>query len=795
MRYTKRNSEITETEKIEYARKAGVGRVIAGMALAREIQPEQLKDYLNPRKEMLYDPMRFKNMPAVVKRIRESIAKEERITVYADYDADGTSACAIMKLCLEQLGADVDTYIPDRFTEGYGTNPNAIRALAERGTKLIITVDCGIRSNDDVDLARSLGMDVIISDHHECGDLPNTPYILNPKMPGETYPCGELCGAGVAYKIARALMGEKADEFLDLAGFATIADIVPLRGENRVIASLGLKLLREDTRAAFADLARSSGIKPEDIGSYEVGFVLAPRINAAGRLEHGDLALELYTTQNASRRWELAEKLTGLNAERKSRQRLMVDSAKEYVRENLCLADTRVIVVAHEDWDLGVVGLVASALAETFNRPCVVLSDSGENGEYLTGSARSIQGVDIYSVLSSMSRIYTRFGGHEQAAGLTFPKDKLMEFTRGINEYALRNYDAGAFVRVLTYDEQINPADATTSLLRTIERFEPFGEANPRPVFLIRGEVVPRVRVMRGQHYKFTLEDLDVVKFYAEDTPEEGEKVDVLGELSLNTFRGATTVQMIVSNISMIQGDAMKYNQAQYMRTFIQEIMGLMDIRENPRDFNVYKGEPGFLKELRSDLSEPIGTVIICNSYLGAKKMQELITDGADISKDGVPSDTAENAVCYNAKNAEALSNYKNIYLIGACALARKFPGAKILLTKDMYQEYVDEAREYFADRETMREYIAALEKALSNRESYDALSDLLRDTSFIAAGEEYTDTDLKRVWLIVNIFSQLKLLKIKKGDKIHIKYDAKDFAFEQSTIYLAFRQMARLGT
>ena len=793
MRYKRRRPDITAANKREYASRAGVGSVVAGMALARGIDPEGLNDYLNPKEEMLSDPMLFKNMSAAVDRIRGSISRGEKITVYADYDADGTSACAIMKLCLEQMGADVTTYIPDRFKEGYGTNPTAIRAIAAQGTKLIITVDCGIRSNDDVALAKELGMDVIISDHHECGELPDTPYILNPKMPGETYPFGELCGAAMAYKIAYALVGESANEFLDLAGFATIADIVPLRGENRVIASLGLKKIRENPREAFAELARSAGITTDSVKSYEVGFVLAPRVNAAGRLEHGNLAMELFTTQNPVRRRELADKLNTLNDERKSRQRKMAETAKQYVRENLPLSKTWVIVVSHDGWDLGIVGLVASALVETFNRPCVVMSDSGD-GKFLTGSARSIPGVDIYQILCSMSDIYTRFGGHEQAAGLTFPREKLQEFTVGVNEYASAHYAASDFVQVKTYDDEIDPKDASPSLVRTIDKFEPFGEANPRPVFLIKEQRIPHVRIMRDQHYKFTLEELDVVKFYADEMAEEGDEANILGELSLNTFRGAVNVQMIVADISTTQGDVMNYNQAQYMRTFIQEITGLADIRENPRDFNVYKGEPGFLKELQADLSEPIGTAVICNSYIGAEKILELIPDGANISKDGVPSDTAENVICFNAKNPQALFNYKNIYLVGACALARKFPNAKILMTKDMYKQYESESKGYFADRETMRRYISALREALQHKAGYETISELLRDTAQIAVGDEYTDSDLKRAWLVVNIISQLRLLKIKKGDKIYIKYDAQDFAFEQSSIYLAFRQMARLG-
>lgn len=793
MRYIKRRPDITEADKKEYASKAGVGSLVAGMALLRGIAHNELKDYLNPTKEMLNDPMLFKNMGAVIQRIKKSISQGEQITVYADYDADGTSACAIMKLCLEQLGAKVTTYIPDRFKEGYGTNADAIRTIAAQGTKLIITVDCGIRSNDDVDLAKELGVDVIISDHHECGELPDTPYILDPKMPGETYPFGELCGAAVAYKIAYALMGERANQFLDLAGFATIADIVPLRGENRTIAALGLEQIRTKPREAFLELARSAGIKPDNVKSYEVGFVLAPRINAAGRLEHGNLAMELFTTENPARRRELASKLSSLNDDRKSRQRIMAETAKQYVRENVSLWKTRVIVVAHDGWDLGIVGLVASALVETFNRPCVVMSNA-EDGEFLTGSARSIPGVDIYRILCSMSEIYTRFGGHEQAAGLTFPREKLNEFIAGVNEYAFKHYDANCFLRVKTYDEQIDPKDALPSLVRTIDRFEPFGEGNLRPVFLIKGQRIPRVRIMQDKHYKFTLEELDVVKFYADEMAQEGEEADILGALSLNTFHGAVNVQMIVDDISTRQGDVMNYNQAQYMRTFIQEITGLADIRENPRDFNVYKGEPGFLKELQADLAEPIGTAVICNSYIGAEKVLELISDEMNISKDGVPSDTAENVICFNAKNAQALSNYKNIYLVGACALARKFPNAKILMTKDMYKQYENEAKEYFSDRETMRRYIRALGEAASHKAGYDTISEILRDTAQIASEDEYTDIDLKRVWLVLNIISQLRLLKIKKGDKIYIKYNARDFAFEQSSIYLAFRQMARMG-
>ena len=337
MRFIKREGSIDE-EKVkrscsEFGLEPAFARLLVGRGIA------DIRAFLHPKKDDLHDPFLFKNMQISCDRIKKAIKNHEKIAVYADYDADGICSASILCSALRENGALVSPYIPDRKTEGYGTNPDAIRKICEKGFSLIISVDCGIRSVDDVALAKSFGTDFIILDHHETGDLPDTPYIIDPKAEDEVYPCRELCGAGVVFKTVSALFGEKMMKYIDLAGIATIGDIVSLTGENRVIASLGIEKLKYDPNPGIEALCRAAGIEMEKIASRQVSFGIVPRLNAAGRLSHAKFALELILTNDRDKREKLALWLNNLNAERQSKQTDIFTEAAAQV-SCVSLADT-----------------------------------------------------------------------------------------------------------------------------------------------------------------------------------------------------------------------------------------------------------------------------------------------------------------------------------------------------------------------------------------------------------------------------------------------------------------------
>lgn len=482
----------------------GLPERLLELLLDREIDtPEKIERYLHPKREDLLDPMLMQDMDKAVNVIRDAIEKHEEITVFGDYDVDGVTATAILLTYLRKQGAQVGFYIPDRHGEGYGLNIAAIEQIATH-SKLLITVDCGITCAAEVARAKELGMRVIVTDHHQIGpQIPECEAVLNPLL--GHYPFRRLCGAGVAFKLVQAMGGTEAIESLwELAALATIADIVPLMDENRVIVYYGLAAMAATQRPGLIALMESAGVDLQKVSSSDVAFRMAPRINAGGRLALASRGVQLLTTRRMDTAREIAEELNQDNIRRRELEIEIFQQADEMTRQQIDFMNERAIVVCGEGWNPGVIGLAASRLVEKYKWPTILLS---RDGDICVGSARSIPGVNIHEAMSTCRDLFIRFGGHAQAAGLTIEAKNVPEFKRRLSEAIREQAAPEAFIPTEEYDLELELSEMTEAFVDAFSTMQPTGFGNPAPVFCVRGVHTTDVRTIGkdGAHLRMRL--------------------------------------------------------------------------------------------------------------------------------------------------------------------------------------------------------------------------------------------------------------------------------------------------
>lgn len=510
----------------------------------------------------LIDPFTLPDMEKACERVHKAVDSGERITVFGDYDADGVTSTALMYSFLSSRGAVVDYYIPDRAEEGYGMNNRAIDSLKERGTSLIVTVDNGISAIDEIEYAKSLGIDVVVTDHHKVGEvLPDAVAVVDPHREDSVCEFSEWAGVGVAFKFICAFDNDFGydllEEYGDLVALGTVADIVSLRGENRIIVRSGLAFIN----AGLYDGTLRTGIKAlvevsdnsGALNSMGLAFRLSPRINAAGRLGSAERALKLLLCEDAEEARLIAEEISQLNSQRQSTESAITEEAIKIIENNADIKHRKVIVVSGESWHQGVIGIVASRIAERYGKPCIVIS---ENDEVSRGSGRSIEGFSLYDGLSYCSDVLVQYGGHVLAAGLSIDKDRISEFRDKINEYA---ETIEPIVGVLHIDCKLNPAGIDVDMVSSLQILEPYGAENPQPLFGLYGMVVSAVHgVGNGKHTRLSLKkngvSLSAIMFSVapEDLPYVmGDKVDVAVKLTENEYQGKTQVSIQVKDIRL----------------------------------------------------------------------------------------------------------------------------------------------------------------------------------------------------------------------------------------------------
>ena len=510
----------------------------------------------------LIDPYTLPDMEKAVERVNQALENGERITVFGDYDCDGVTSTALLYSYLSSRGANVDYYIPDRSAEGYGMNPGAIDLLKSRGTNVIITVDNGISAIEEIAYAKTLGIDVVVTDHHRVGEvLPDAIAVVDPHREDSLCEFSDWAGVGVAFKFVSALDNSEGYELLeqygDIVALGTVADIVPLKGENRIIVRSGIAFMN----AALEDGSLRLGLKAlldasgstGNLDSSSVAYRMAPRVNAAGRMGSAERALKLLLTEDVNEAKEIAEEISNANAQRQAIETEITANAIEYIENAPQIKHKRVIVVEGEDWHQGVIGIVASRLVEKYGKPCIVIS---KNGDLAKGSGRSIDGFSLYDALSYCGDILVQYGGHLLAAGLTVDSDKIHAFREKINEYADKTDVA---VPTLKIDCKLNPSSINIDMLSSLQVLEPFGAENPQPLFgLYNMEITSIQPVGAGKHLRITVKRknsiVTVIMFSVtlENFPYKvGDTVDLAVKLSENEFQGKVQVSIQAKDIKL----------------------------------------------------------------------------------------------------------------------------------------------------------------------------------------------------------------------------------------------------
>jgi single-stranded-DNA-specific exonuclease len=544
----------------------GIAPVVAKLLCQRGLgDPERASRFLSPSLEHLHDPMALADMRVAVDRILTAIARKEKIAIHGDYDVDGITSTVILRRALELLGADVTHFIPERLKDGYGLQPAAIERLHADGVALVVSVDCGIRGADAALRARELGVDLIITDHHEPdAELPKALAVINPKRHDCSYPDKNLAGVGVALKVVQALCRASGREawlpgFVKVAAIGTLADVVPLVGENRVIAKLGLDLLTKGPhKVGLRALLDVSGLTGKTIDSYHIGFMLAPRVNAAGRMSTPDIATRLLLAQDealAEEVRQLALQLDGENLRRREEEAEILAAAKKIVTTDPDVGARTVLVVGGEGWHRGVIGIVASKLVDAFHRPAIVLS---VDGDVAHGSCRSVPSFDMLGALERCAPLMTRFGGHKQAAGLTMDAARMRELRLAINEVADETLGPEDLMPRLRIDGDLTFRGITGSVAAGVASLAPFGAGNPRPVFAARGvEIVDGPRKLKERHLKMSLKQegriFRAVAWRAAERhdflAEHRASLDVAFSLEQNQYNGETYVELTLADL------------------------------------------------------------------------------------------------------------------------------------------------------------------------------------------------------------------------------------------------------
>lgn len=526
---------------------------MSALLRARGLQTEEeVQRFLSPSLSDLHDPFLLPGMAETVKLLREAIARGDTILVYGDYDADGVCAASILMETLHEEGASLAYRIPSRHTEGYGLHADAVREIAEKAN-LLITVDCGVSNVEEVALAKSLGLTVIVTDHHQPPEiLPQADVVMDPLL-GD-YPSPYLCGAGVALKICQALQGMPGvEKRLDLAALATVADIVPLKGENRIIVREGLRRMASTSRPGLKALMQNAGLQSA-VTADDLAFRLGPRLNAAGRLGDAKLGVHLLLSPDPAKAAHIAGLLEEANRTRQSLEREMTASALTQLDLDV-LAKSHVIIVSGKDWNPGLIGLTAGRLCERFHLPAIALSVHGDTA---VGSCRSIPGVNIYRMLTACSDLLERFGGHEQAAGLTVKTENIPLLQSRLEEAISSAAPEECFLPAMEYDLIVPFRTWTTDTLDMLERLEPFGCGNPAPLFLLQAAEVQSLRRVGkdGSHLKLTVLDADLtvvdgIAFSKGDVADENPSViDLLYRPIRNDFRGRVSIEAQVACIN-----------------------------------------------------------------------------------------------------------------------------------------------------------------------------------------------------------------------------------------------------
>ncbi len=592
-------SDYTTKDEIikDISRRTGIPPVAVILLMNRGMKKEsEMLDFIRMSDEEFHDPFLIPDMDKAVDRIEKAIEAREKVVIYGDYDVDGVTSVSALYLYLKNRGILPGYYIPDRTEEGYGINNSAIERFALEKVSLMITVDTGVTAVEEVEHARSLGIDTVITDHHECRpELPGACAVVNPRRQDSMYPFKELAGVGVVFKLLMAMefkrggkehgyeyMSKLCNEYIDIAAMGTIADVMPLVNENRLIVKKGLSIMNNRPRSGLTSLLNAAGKKDAGkratVYSSTISFTVAPRINAAGRIDSARRAVGLFLSDDPDVTDRIAEELCEINRERQAEENRIIEEASEKIKNEVDLQNDRIIVLSDDGWHHGVIGIVASRITEKYGLPSILISFDKDIGK---GSGRSVKGLNLVEALTDSSELLLKFGGHELAAGLSIERSALPAFKKRINEYVKNNLSEEGTVSCLEADCRLSPSDINVSTAEDASLLEPFGIANPSPLFVMEGCEIQKVQSLGEKHTKLILTkdgaELTALLFgtprqalemYRQDT------TDVIFNLGINEFRGERTAQLILRGIRLSDGVCEPFEA---LRSRYREIMSGAD--------------------------------------------------------------------------------------------------------------------------------------------------------------------------------------------------------------------------
>ena len=549
--------EIEEAQVNSLIEKYKLNSILAKILVNKGItEKEDIDLFVNPTRKDFYDPFLMPDMEITVNRILKAIEDKEKIIIYGDYDADGITSTTVLKNFLEERGLEIGTYIPNRLDEGYGLNKNAIKSIYDQGYRLIITVDCGISGTEEIEYANSLGIETLITDHHEPTEvLPNALAVVDAKRKDNKYPFNQLAGVGVVFKLIQAIsiklnLEEKEFlKYLDIVCIGTISDIVPLVDENRVIAKLGLKLIAQTKNIGLKALLEVIGFS--NIDSSAISFGVAPRINACGRMGNEKVALDLFLSKDYAEAKKLAIRLNEYNIERQTIEKQIFDEAVQKVEANE--KNKTCVIVGSKGWHHGIIGIVASKITDMYFKPSILVCFEDGEGK---GSGRSIPGFDLHEALMKCEKHLEKFGEHSMAVGVTLKESEFESFKNELEEYAKEN-EIDKIQPVIKIDSELSLKDVSIDSVKSLSMLEPYGEANKMPLFLFKNLKINSIRALsEGKHLKLTLKEdnymINAIGFNMGELSEKyllDDKVDIVGNLDINVYNGNENVQIILKDI------------------------------------------------------------------------------------------------------------------------------------------------------------------------------------------------------------------------------------------------------
>lgn len=549
--------KINEEDINKICEENNLSQLIGSILASKKIfSKDEIREFLNPTRDDFHDPFLMPDMEKAVERILIAIQNKEKIIIYGDYDVDGITSVTVLKKFLEEQGLKTGEYIPNRLNEGYGLNKEAVKNISEQGYTLIITVDCGISCIEEIEYAKELGMEVIVTDHHEPGEIiPDCLAVVDAKRKDNKYPFNQLAGVGVVFKLIQSIslkLNLEAKEYLkylDIVCVGTISDIVPLIDENRVITKLGLKLVEKTRNIGLKTLLESTGYK--EINSTTISFGIAPRINACGRMGEEKEALELFLTNNIQEAKQISERLNQYNIERQETEKQIFKQAIQEIEEEN--KDVPCIILGKEGWHHGIIGIVASKVTDIYFKPSILICFEGEEGK---GSGRSIPGFDLHDAVMNCNTYVEKFGGHSMAIGINVKKENFEKFKKEFEEY-VQNSHINDIIPIIKIDKEIDLRKINIQDIRDLKLLEPYGEANKMPLFLIKNMKIQSIRTLsEGKHIKLKLGIdnyiADAIGFNMGNIAEQyliGDRVDVVGSLEINDFGDNENIQINLKDI------------------------------------------------------------------------------------------------------------------------------------------------------------------------------------------------------------------------------------------------------